>query len=166
MAKTREQKGQVIDSLAEAFKAATSTVFVHFRGVNVADETAMRRALGNDNVKYTVAKKTLIKRALQQLGHSTDAMTLDGEVAAAYGGGEDATVAARLVHDFGKKFTNRVQILGGIFEGKLVGKVQMEEIATIPSMQVLRGMFAQVINSPRQRFAVVLSAVAEKKGNA
>ncbi len=163
MAKTREQKGQIIDGLADAFKSATSTVFVHFRGVNVADETAMRRALRTDNVKYTVAKKTLIKLALQKLGHTTDGMTLDGEVAAAYGGGEDATVAARLVHEFGKKYTNRVQILGGIFEGKIVDRAQMEEIATIPSLQVLRGMFAQVINSPRQRLAVVLNAVAGTK---
>lgn len=163
MAKTKEQKGQIIDTLATSFKDATSTVFVHFRGVNVADETVMRRTLGADNVKYTVAKKTLIKLALQKLGLETDGMKLDGEVAAAYGGGEDATVAARIVHEFGKKFTNRVQILGGIFEGKIVDRAQMEEIATIPSLQVLRGMFAQVINSPRQRFAVVLNAVAGTK---
>jgi large subunit ribosomal protein L10 len=163
MAKTKEQKGQIIDTLAAAFKDATSTVFVHFRGVNVADETAMRRALRADNVKYTVAKKTLIKLALQKLGHETEGMTLDGEVAAAYGGGDDATVAARLVHEFGKKLTNRVQILGGIFEGKIVDRAAMEEIATIPSMQALRGMFANVINSPRTRFAIVLSKVAETK---
>jgi glycine/serine hydroxymethyltransferase len=79
--------------------------------------------------------------------------------------GAPNTAAARLVHDFGKKFTNRVQILGGIFEGKIVGKAQMEEIATIPSMQALRGMFANVINSPRTRFAIVLNAVAGTKTN-
>ncbi len=163
MAKTKAQKGQIIDTLADSFKAATSTVFVHFKGVNVADETAMRRALGNESVKYTVAKKTLIRLALQKLGHTTEGMTLEGEVAAAYGGGEDATVAARLVHDFGKKYTNRVSILGGIFDGKIVDRAQMEAIALIPSLQVLRGMFAQVINSPRQRLAVVLSAVAGTK---
>lgn len=165
MAKTREQKGQIIDTLADSFKSATSTVFVHFRGVNVADETVMRRALRADNVKYTVAKKTLIKLALQKLGHSTEGMTLDGEVAAAYGGADDATAAARLVHEFAKKFTNRVHILGGIFEGKIVDRAQMEQIATIPSMQALRGMFANVINSPRTRFAIVLNAVAGTKSN-
>lgn len=165
MAKTKEQKGQIIDTLASSFKDATSTVFVHFRGVNVADETSMRRALRADNVKYTVAKKTLIKRALNKLGLELGDITLDGEVAAAYGGGDDATAAARLVFDFGKKLTNRVQILGGIFEGKIVGKAAMEEIATIPSLQVLRGMFANVVNSPRTRFAIVLSKVAETKTN-
>jgi large subunit ribosomal protein L10 len=165
MAKTKAEKGQIIDRLADSFKSATSTVFVHFRGINVADETSMRRALGADSVKYTVAKKTLIKRALEQLGHDHASISLDGEVAAAYGGGEDATAAARHIYDFGQKFTNRVQILGGIFEGKIVDKSAMEVIATIPSMQVLRGMFANVINSPRTRFAIVLSKVAETKTN-
>lgn len=123
----------------------------------------MRRALRADNVKYFVAKKTLIRRALESLGHKHDDMPLDGEVAIAYGGGDDATAAARLVHDFGKKLADKLVILGGIFEGKLVDQTMMQEIATIPSMQTLRGMFAQVINSPRQRFAVVLSEVAKTK---
>lgn len=165
MAKTREQKGAIIDSLADSFKSAASTVFVHFRGINVAEETTMRRALRADNVKYLVAKKSLIKRALAGLGHETGDMALEGEVAVAYGGGEDATVAARLMHGFGKSLTNRVQILGGIFEGKLVGQSAMQEIALIPSLQALRGMFANVVNSPRTRFAIVLSKVAETKTN-
>jgi large subunit ribosomal protein L10 len=163
MAKTKAEKAVIIDKLVDAFKNSTSSVFVHFSKVSVADETAMRRALRADNVKYFVAKKTLIRRALESLGHKHDDMPLDGEVAIAYGGGDDATAAARLVHDFGKKLADKLVILGGIFEGKLVDQTMMQEIATIPSMQVLRGMFAQVINSPRQRFAVVLSEVAKTK---
>ena len=162
MAKTKAEKAVIIDKLVDAFKNSTSSVFVHFSKVTVADETAMRRALRADNVKYFVAKKTLIRRALESLGHKHDDMPLDGEVAIAYGGGDDATAAARLVHDFGKKLADKLVILGGIFEGKLVGQVEMQEIATIPPLQTLRAMFAQVINSPRQRFAVVLNAVAEK----
>ncbi|MHB1086509.1 MAG: 50S ribosomal protein L10 [Minisyncoccota bacterium] len=163
MAKTKAEKAVIIDKLVDAFKNSTSSVFVHFSKVSVADETAMRRALRADNVKYFVAKKTLIRRALESLGHKHDDMPLDGEVAIAYGGGDDATASARLVHDFGKKLADKLVILGGIFEGKLVDQTMMQEIATIPSMQVLRGMFAQVINSPRQRFAVVLSEVAKTK---
>ena len=163
MAKTKAEKAVIIDKLVDAFKNSTSSVFVHFSKVSVADETAMRRALRADNVKYFVAKKTLIRRALESLGHKHDDMPLDGEVAIAYGGGDDATAAARLVHDFGKKLADKLVILGGIFEGKLVDQTMMQEIATIPSMQTLRGMFAQVINSPRQRFAVVLSEVAKTK---
>ena len=163
MAKTKEQKAVIIEKLENALKNATSAVFVHFTKVTVAEESAMRRALGKDEVSYFVAKKTLIKRALDKLGHKHDDVALEGEVAIAYGGGDDATAAARLVHEFGKKLTDKLTILGGIFEGKLVGKVHMQEIATIPPMQTLRAMFAQLLNSPRQRLAVVLSKVVEGK---
>lgn len=163
MKKTKDQKIALVKELTDSLKNATSTVFVGFKGMNVADETAMRRALRADKVKYTVVKKTLIRRALDLLSLASADAKLDGEIALAYGGEDDATAAARLVHDFGKKFKDKLVILGGIFEGKLVGQAAMQEIATIPSMQVLRGMFANIINSPRQRFAVVLSKVAEKK---
>ena len=162
MAKTKAEKGVIIDRLEEAFKTGASSVFVHFTKVTVAEESAMRRALRTDGVSYFVAKKTLMRRALEKLGHAHETLPLEGEVAVAYGG-EDSTVAARLVHEFGKKLTDKLTILGGIFEGKLVDGVKMQEIATIPSMATLRAMFAQLINSPRQRFAVVLSKVAETK---
>jgi large subunit ribosomal protein L10 len=163
MAKTKEQKGEIISKLESSMKDAASTVFVQFKGITVAEESEMRRALRAQSVGYTVAKKTLIRRALDTLGLKHDELPLEGELAIAYGGGEDSTAAARLVHEFGKKLQNKLSIAGGVFEGSIKGAADMQEIATIPSMQVLRGMFAQVINSPRQRFAVVLSKVAETK---
>ena len=163
MAKTKAEKGVIIEKLEEAFKTGASSVFVHFTKVTVAEESAMRRALRADGVSYFVAKKTLMRRALQKLGHADETLPLEGEVAVAYGGGADSTIAARLVHEFGKKFADKLSILGGIFEGKLVDAAYMQEIATIPPMATLRAMFAQLINSPRQRFAVVLSKVAETK---
>jgi large subunit ribosomal protein L10 len=163
MKQTKDQKIAIVSELTDSLKSAASTVFVGYKGMNVADETAMRKALRAENIRYTVVKKTLIRRALENLGLASKEASMPGEVALAYGGGDDATAAARLIHKFGAEFKGKLAILGGIFEGKLVGDAAMTEIATIPSMQVLRGMFANVINSPRQRFAVVLSKVAEKK---
>ena len=170
MAKTKEQKAVIIEKLENALKNATSAVFVHFTKVTVAEESAMRRALGKDGVSYFVAKKTLIRRALDKLGHKHDDLPLGGEVAVAYGIG-DATASARLIHEFGKNLVDpfdklragKLTILGGIFEGKILGMDEMQVIATIPPLQTLRAMFAQIINSPRQRFAVVLGEVAKKQ---
>ena len=163
MAKTKEQKAVIIDKLEDAVKNAASSVFVHFTKVTVAEESAMRRALRGEGVSYFVAKKTLIHRALEKLGHKHDDLPLEGEVAVAYGGGADTTAAARLVHEYGKKLVDKLTILGGVFEGKLVGQAYMQEIATIPPLAALRAMFAQLINSPRQRFAIGLGEVAKKK---
>lgn len=166
MAKTRKQKEEIVGKLEGVLKGATS-VFVGFTGITVGQETKMRRAMREGGLGYTVAKKTLIRRALQSLGHSHE-MPMQGEVAIAYTmTSDDVTAPAQRVHAFGKEFgEGKLSILGGIFEGKVVGASVMQEIATIPSLQVLRGMFVQLINSPRQRFAVVLSKVAESKGSA
>lgn len=167
MAQTKQQKIEVVQKLEAALKDATSAVFVHFKGVKIDEETQMRRELKAANVKYTVAKKTLIKRALESLGHAIDTVPMEGEIAVAHGGG-DATAPARMIHEYGKKFLNdkkesKLSIVGGLFEGALVGAASMREIATIPPMQTLRGMFANVVNSPRSRFAIVLSEVAKTK---
>ena len=164
MAKTKAQKAEILEKLEKGLRDAKTSVLVHFSKLNVADESAMRRALRADGVQYFVAKKTLIKRALDTLGHKSDDLALDGEIAVAWGGEADATAPARLVHEFGKKLVDKLAILGGIFEGKLVGQAAMQEIATIPSVQVLRGMFVNVINSPIAGLVIALKAVADKRG--
>jgi large subunit ribosomal protein L10 len=163
MAKTKAEKAVVLEKLENAFKSATSSVFVHFSKVTVAEESAMRKGLRDSGVLYVVAKKTLIRRALQNLGHKNDELPLEGEVAIAYGGGEDATAPARLIHGWSGKMADKLSILGGLFEGALKGQAEMREIATIPPMDTLRGMFANIINSPLQRFAIAMSEVAKTK---
>ncbi|PIR82730.1 50S ribosomal protein L10 [Candidatus Kaiserbacteria bacterium CG10_big_fil_rev_8_21_14_0_10_59_10] len=173
MAKTREQKAELVQKLEDAFKSAASSVFVHFTGLSVSDESEVRRGLRAEGVRYFVAKKTLIRRALEKLGHKHEDVPLEGEVAIAYlsadapakagGAAGDVTAPARLVHEFGNKFSGKLNILGGLFESRLVGQSEMTEIATIPPMQTLRGMFVNVINSPIQGLAVALNAIAEKE---
>ena len=166
MAKTRAQKEEVVAKVEKLLKGAASTVFVHFRGIDVARETAMRKGFRADQLGYTVVKKSLIRRALESLGHDHASVPLEGEVAIAYHAAEsdDPTLAARRVHATGIEFgADKFMILGGLFQGALIGAERMREIAMIPPMPVLQAMFAQVINSPRSRFAVVLSKVAETK---
>ncbi len=98
---TRQQKVELVEKLANGIKDSITTVIVHFKGVNIGEETQMRRELRASGVKYTVAKKTLIKRALEKLGHSVDDVPMEGEIAIAHGGGEDPTLAARLMHGYG-----------------------------------------------------------------
>jgi len=164
MAKTKQQKQEIVEKLSTGIKGAASTVFVGFTKVTVAEESVMRKALREAGVKYVVAKKTLIDRALKAAGHTLE-NGLEGEIAVAYNTSSDgdASAPARLIHEFAGKFKDKLVIAGGVFEGMLRNAAAMQEIATIPSMDVLRGRFANVINSPLTRFAVVLSKVAEKK---
>jgi len=162
MAKTKEQKKEIVSKM-EGVLRGPSSVFVHFTGISVGQETSMRRGLKAEGLGYVVAKKTLIQRALNALGYGE--LPMQGEVAVAYTAtSEDQTAPARRIHVFGKELgEGKLSILGGIFEGKLIDAAMMQTIATIPGMETLRGMFANVINSPRARFAIALSEVAKTK---
>lgn len=163
MAITKNKKKEIVAKVTDALKDATSVAFVNFHKMPVSETTAMRKALRAHGVGYTVAKKTLLKRALSEKNISGEIPELAGEIAVAYGTGEDITLPAREVYAFQKKSDGRVMIVGGIFEAMYKTQSEMTEIASIPSREVLLAKFVNVINSPIQRLAVVLSQVAEKR---
>ena len=166
MAKTRVQKEDLVKKLETAMKQAASTVFVHFTKVTVAGETTLRRSLEAEQVKYFVAKKSLVRRALSNMGLAHENLVLEGELAIAYNLSSegDPTKPAGKIHSCAKEIgADKLTILGGIFQGVLKDAAAMREIATIPSIPVLRGMFANIVNSPRARFAIALSEVAKTK---
>jgi large subunit ribosomal protein L10 len=86
---------------------------------------------------------------------------MPGQIAIAYG--EDLLSPAREVFSFAKTHKDNISIVGGVFEGKYMNASEMMSIATIPPLQTLRGMFVNLINSPIQRFAVVLDQIALTK---
>lgn len=161
MAITRQKKEEIVAKVSGAIKSAKTIVFANFKGLTVAEQNEMRKALRAANVSYTVAKKTLIKRALETGSYAGTLPALDGEIAII--AGEDEIAPAREVATFIKKFTDHLSFAGGVFAGKYVTREEIVAIAAIPGMETLRAMFAQIINSPRQRFAVVLSEVAKTK---
>ena len=161
MAITRAKKGKIVEKLRKAFKDAKSLVFVNFHGLNVANVTQMRRTLKSEGVSYTVAKKTLTKRALAEEGFKGVEPSLEGELALAWG--DDLVAPARGVYNFHKKFPESLKIMGGVFEGRFMTVLEMEEIAQIPTPNVLRGKFVNIINSPIQRWVIVLGEIAKVK---
>lgn len=166
MAKTRTQKEEIVAELERAIRTAPASVFVKFTGITVAKETDMRRALREVGVGYLVAKKTLIRRALEALGHAHKDIPLEGEVAIAYNAVEegDAILPAGKIYAYGKEFgADKFSIVGGVFQGEIKDAVMMQEIAMIPPINTLRGMFVNIINSPIQRFATVLDQVAKRE---
>ena len=162
MAISKDKKRAIVAKLTDAFKEASSVVFVGFTKLTVKDASAMRKTLKAADVRYYVAKKTLLRLALKERDYEGQAPDLPGEVAVAWTT-SDVTAPARGVYDFGTKLKGALTLLGGVFEGAFVDAQEMIGIATIPPMPVLRGMFANIINSPRQRFVIALNEVAKIK---
>ncbi len=86
---------------------------------------------------------------------------MPGQIAIAYS--DDLLAPAREVFAFQKGHKDNISIVGGVFDGKFMDATAMMSIATIPPLQTLRGMFVNLINSPIQRFAVVLDQIALAK---
>ncbi len=164
MAITKQKKADILSKLGAAMAETASGVFVSFKGLTVAEVNELRSALKQESVKYQVVKKTLLKRTLNDKNLSGDMPSLDGEVAVAYlAAGDDLTAPARSLQSFVKKFKEKLAFLGGFIDGKYLSLDETKVVASIPPVQTLRGMFANVINSPRARFAVALSEVAKIK---
>ena len=176
----KSKKAEMVKDLEQAIKDSESLVFVNFHGLKVNDETLLRRDLRNQGVNYKVSRKTLLARALQGKAQG-EIPKLEGEVAIAYlladlsaktlvsaealaeEGSKDGTIVPREIYNFQKSHKGLLNILGGIFEGKFVDGAKMTEIAMIPSREVLYAQFVNLINSPIQRFAVVLNQIAKIK---
>jgi len=161
MARTKEQKKEIVDKLKKIMEGAKSMVFVNIHGLKVKDATAMRRELTKNGVGFFVAKKSLTGLALTHQKYDGTAPALVGEFGLAYG--EDLIEPARGIYGFEKKFKEQVSIVGGVFENKYMSKEEMVAIANIPPLHTLYGMFVNVINSPIQGLVIALNEISKKK---
>ncbi|MFT7507464.1 MAG: large subunit ribosomal protein L10 [Acidimicrobiales bacterium] len=162
MAITKEKKTTILSKLDGIKNDSESIVFVNFKGMEGNDVAAMRAKLREEGVGYFVAKKTLIARAFDGTFEG-DMPELEGEIALAFS--TDAIAPAQNIKAFALEYKEQLAIAGGIFGGVYKNKEEMTEIASIPALPVLRGMFVNVINSPIQGIVLAINAIAEKKAS-
>ncbi len=164
MAITKQKKVELIDSMVKRLKGAKSIVFVSFNALTVSETKMLRRKLLADKVGYFVAKKTLAKRVLTSLSAKGDMPELPGQLAIVYG--DDLLAPARETYAFQNtpREKGSISIVGGIFDGEFKNQAEMLLIANIPPLQVLRGQFVNIINSPIQRFVIAMEEIRKSKG--
>jgi len=160
MAITKAKKETILGKLDSVKTDAASIVFVKFNGMTVQDSTKMRADLRDRGVGYFVAKKTLMKRSFDGTFEG-ELPQLDGEIAVAFS--TDAIAPAQSIKEYAGKYKDNLAIVGGVFQGVYKDAAEMTEIASIPALPVLRGMFVNVINSPIQGLVLGLNAIADKK---
>lgn len=160
MALTKSKKQEVLGGLADIIKKAKTLVFVKFDKLSVFNSNALRRELRQNDSGLRVAKKRLLLKSLNDAGFTGSVPGLEGEVMLAYS--SDELAPAQKVYEFQKTHKDNISIVGGVFDGTYMNQSEMMSIATIPSLQGLRGMFVNVINSPIQRFAIVLDQISKK----
>ncbi len=162
MALTKAQKTEQLQELKDKMKKSTSVMFAHYIGLTVKDVSDLRDTLRASDAEMKVAKKTLMQLAAKDLGlPELPESSMDGAVACIFSF-VDPLTGAQIAFKFAKDHP-QVELIGGIFEGKLISKEEAVAIAKIPGKQQLLGMFAAMCNGPLSSFARVLSELAKQK---
>ncbi|MDP2930337.1 MAG: 50S ribosomal protein L10 [bacterium] len=154
MPKTKAQKQETIKELKENLAKTKSIVFVDIQGIKAKDLVSLRRQVKNANGVLKVAKKTLINLALKdETKIELDAQQMTGEVAVLFAA-DDAIKPLKALYDFSKE--HGLKIIAGIFDGLLMQKENVLELAQLPSKEELLGKLVGSLASPMSGFANVL----------
>lgn len=157
MAKSREKKVLEVAVLADKFGRMNVAVFTATSGLNVKDTSALRTLLRKEGVDHVVAKKTLIRRAIEQSGTcSFDVGAVSQSMAISFGYDDEAT-PARILATFAKTHES-VRFLGGIVEGSFCAADSIKALASLPTKHALRGRLVGTIGAPLSGFVRVLQA--------
>jgi large subunit ribosomal protein L10 len=160
MAKIEEKK-PIIDEISEKIKDAQSVVLVDARGLTVAQDTELRKQLREAGVSYKVYKNTFMKRAFEGTDFAQLDSYLEGPSAVAISK-DDATAPARILYKFAKT-ADKLEVKGGVVEGKAYDAKGLEPIASIPSREELLSKLLGSLQAPITNFARDIRQVAEKK---
>ena len=170
--KILEQKKAYVAELAEKLKSSCAGVVVSYKGINVADDTKLRKELREAGVEYFVVKNTLLQRAAEEAGIDGLQPVLEGTTALAISK-DDHVAAARILCKFSgdHKF---FKAKAGFIEGKVIGEAEVSNLAKLPTKEVLVAKalgglnapisgFVTVLNGTLKGLVVALNAIAEKQ---
>ena len=161
MSLNRSEKEAVISDVTGLAAKAQTLVMAEYRGVTVADMTKLRTEARGNGVALSVLKNTLARRAVVGSSFEVAADQMTGPLI--YGFSEDAVAAAKVVAEFAKT-NDKLVIRGGVYGGKALDANAVKQLASIPSKEVLLAQLCGLLMSPVSRTAVVLGALAAKKG--
>jgi large subunit ribosomal protein L10 len=160
--KVLEAKKAQVAELAERLKASVSGIVVSYEGINVADDTALRKELRESDVKYTVVKNTILGRACEAAGIEGLEGVLEGTTAIATSE-TDYTGAARILSKYAK--TNETfAIKSGFLDGEVIAMDKIEALAKLPTREVLLANVLGAFQAPIASFARGVQAIVDKGG--
>lgn len=157
MAKTKEQKKQIIKDLTKKINQAKSVIFVNFNKLGVKENEDLRNSLREVKGEYYVAKKTLMDLALKDAGiKDVQVKESAGQIAAIFGY-EDEVAPAKIVDKFKKDKEGQIEFVCGILENEFIDVATVSELAKLPSKPELYAKIVGSINAPVSGFVNVLA---------
>lgn len=159
------QKQQLVEELSEQLKSAVAGVIVDYKGISVADDTALRKEFREAGVTYAVVKNTMLRLAAEKAGLTGLDSILEGTTALAYST-TDAVAPAKIATKYAEKLKDIYNVKGGFMDGKAMSEADAVALGKLPSKEQLIGQLLSVLTGNLRGLAVGLKAVADQKESA
>ena len=157
-----ESKKAIVAELTEKLQKAASGVLVDYKGITVAEDTALRTELRKNGVEYAVVKNTLTRLAANNVGLGELSDCLNGTTSLAICE-SDPIAPMRVINKFAKQFNgDKFVIKAGFMDGKILPLNEIAALADLPSKEVLQAQALGTMLAPITSLAIVLKAIAEK----
>ena len=158
----REEKAELIKKLNSTFNNAGVVVVTHQSGLTVEESTDLRVKMREVGARYQVAKNRIVKLALKDTKYENIIDLFSGPTAIAVS--KDPVSAPKTIFKFAKE-NDKLSIIGGGLDGKTLSVDEVKQLASLPSLDELRGKLVGLIKSPSQKLASVAVAPANKLVN-
>ena len=157
MAVSRAKKQETIEQLKGALSDANLVVLLHNHGLTVTEVSDLRRKVRAAGAGYKVAKNTLTKLVIKDTQFASLDGLLKGPIAIAYS--KDPIAAAKVISQYANN-NDKIQIVGGALDGQALSLAAIKNLATLPSLDELRGKIVGLLQAPATKIAGILQAPA------
>ena len=149
----RSDKNEFVQNLKEELDNSSSVIVAHYAGLSVSETDDLRKAMRDNGAKFRVTKNRLTKLALADTQYESIIDLFNGPTAIAYS--SDPVAPSRIAVNFEKKLKN-FKIIGGSFEGKKIDQTKINFLATLPSLDEIRGKLVGLLSAPAQKITALL----------
>ena len=153
----RSEKKELVQKLKDELETSSSVIVAHYSGLSVEESDKLRSGMRSNGAKFKVTKNRLTKLALEQTQFKDIADLFAGPTAIAYS--DDPVAPAKVAVNFEKKLDN-FKIIGGGYDGEKIDLQKINFLATLPSMDELRGKIVGLISAPAQKIASIVKEPA------
>ena len=153
----RSEKNDFVQKLKDELKSSSSVIVAHYDGLSVLETDGLRKEMRNNGAKFKVTKNRLTRIALADTPYESIADLFVGPTAIAYS--SDPVAPAKVSVIFEKKLQN-FKIIGGSYDGKKIDKDKINFLASLPSLDQIRGILLGLLNAPAQKIASVVQEPA------
>jgi large subunit ribosomal protein L10 len=151
---TKKQKEYLAKDFVEKIKGSKTTVVVDYKGMTVGEISELRNLLREQGIKMQVLKKSIAQVAFTNQKLDLDVRKMEGQLAFVYGG-DDEVSAAKIVHKFAKD-NEKLKMLAGVLENKVMAQEEMVSLAKLPGKDELLAKMVGSLKAPVSGFVNVL----------